>query len=161
MGHRHRDLRALWGGARDFLLILIEGTDYIAGQFGQGGLAYFADYPLLLRIVWSVNIFGGLTAPILLVAASQWAVPVTVLAGAAQVVLLAVRSIFLGRVPEGDWLPILDSDDGGKSQTDAATEGGVKNGHFELPLKDAGKVLHVFCRQPGGLGLLLAHPLRE
>lgn len=85
------------GGARDYLLILIGDTDYIEGQFGPDGVAYFTDYPTVCRIVWTINILGGLTAPILLVLRSRWALPTAVIAAAAQIVLLLVTFTFLDR----------------------------------------------------------------
>ncbi len=62
------------GGARDFLLILGGDTDYVVGQFGAGGPAYFADYPPALRVLWAVTVVSGLVAPCLLLARSRWAV---------------------------------------------------------------------------------------
>jgi len=85
------------GGARDYLLILVDDTNYIVGQFGQGGVVYFADYPPLLRAVWTINILGGLIAPVLLLGRSRWCVPVAVLTAAAQLVLLAATFTFLDR----------------------------------------------------------------
>ena len=78
------------GGARDFLLILGRDTDYVVGQFGVGGSAYFADYPPALRVLWAVAVVSGLVAPCLLLARSRWAVPTALLAVASQAVLLVV-----------------------------------------------------------------------
>ncbi|SFS90464.1 hypothetical protein SAMN05660874_04101 [Saccharopolyspora flava] len=85
------------GGLRDYLLILIGDTDYIEGQFGPGGLAYFTDYPPVLRALWAINVLGGLIAPVLLVARNRWAAPTALLAAAAQLVLLAVTFALLDR----------------------------------------------------------------
>ncbi|TDC40992.1 hypothetical protein [Micromonospora sp. KC213] len=85
------------GGARDFLLILADDTEYMLRQFGPDGVAYFADYPLSLRIVWTVNVVGGLAAPILLLALDRWAAWVAVVAAASQLVLLMVTFAFRDR----------------------------------------------------------------
>lgn len=85
------------GGARDYLLILVQSSDYIRGQFGQGGIEYFADYPSVLRVVWTINILGGLIAPMLLVARHRWALPAALVATAAQAVLLVTTFAFLDR----------------------------------------------------------------
>jgi hypothetical protein len=85
------------GGARDYLLILAGDTEYISGQFGPGGVAYFADYPFALRVLWTVNIVTGLLLPCLLPALSRWAVPVAVVSAAAQAVLLVVTFGFRDR----------------------------------------------------------------
>jgi len=58
---------------------------------------YFTDYPLMLRILWTVNIFGGLLAPRLLVARSRWALPTAFVSALTQIVLLAATFAFLDR----------------------------------------------------------------
>ncbi|MCP2252327.1 hypothetical protein LY13_001066 [Prauserella aidingensis] len=85
------------GGARDYLLILVQSSDYIRGQFGPDGLTYFADYPFVLRIVWTINILGGLIAPVLLVLRHRWALAAALVATAAQVALLVTTFAFLDR----------------------------------------------------------------
>lgn len=85
------------GGFRDYLLILFQDAHYIEGQFGPGGIVYFTDYPPVLRVIWAINILGGLIAPVLLVARSRWAAPAALVAGAAQVVLLVVTFAVLDR----------------------------------------------------------------
>jgi len=76
------------GGSRDYLLILGQDTDYIVRQFGPSGIAYFADYPLALRIIWTITIIGGLTTPFLLVALSRWSTLIAVITAVAQIVLM-------------------------------------------------------------------------
>ncbi len=85
------------GGARDFLLVLVQDTGYITGQFGPGGVAYFADYPPALRVVWAVTVASGLVAPGLLLARSRWAVPAALLALASQALLLVTTFAFRDR----------------------------------------------------------------
>lgn len=85
------------GGARDYLLILIWHTEYIRAQFGSHGMAYFTDYPPTLRLVWAINILGGLIAPMLLFARSRWALPTAGLTATAQVVLLGTTFVFFDR----------------------------------------------------------------
>src|SRR5690606_24224359 len=71
--------------------------DYMLGQFGADGVTYFADYPLALRIVWTINILGGLVAPVLLVMRNRWALAVSVTASLAQILLLAITFSALDR----------------------------------------------------------------
>lgn len=85
------------GGARDYHLILAGDTEYIQEQFGSGGITYFADYPSMLRVVWTINILGGLIAPVLLVARNRWALSTAAAVTAAQVMLLAMTFAFLDR----------------------------------------------------------------
>lgn len=61
-------------------MILIDHIDYVQGHCGADGVAYFTDYPLVFRVIWTINILGGLIAPVLLVARSRWALSVAVVA---------------------------------------------------------------------------------
>jgi O-antigen/teichoic acid export membrane protein len=85
------------GGARDYLLILVHDTDYMLRQFGPGGIGYFTDYPLALRILWVINIIGGLATPVLLLALSRWASPAAVATLTTQGLLLIVTFAFRDR----------------------------------------------------------------
>lgn len=85
------------GGARDYLLILLNDTSYIANQFGPTGIEYFSSYPVALRLIWTVNIIGGLIAPILLLTQSRWAFPVATTAAIAQIILLTITFAFRDR----------------------------------------------------------------
>lgn len=85
------------GGARDYALILSQNTDYILQNFGPGGVGYFTDYPVVLRLLWTLNIAGGLIAPLLLVARRSWSVPVAVVAAGAQILLLLITFTFRDR----------------------------------------------------------------
>jgi hypothetical protein len=85
------------GGARDYLLILAGDTDYMTRQFGPDGVAYFTGYPLALRVIWTINVVGGLVAACLLLALSRWSVPAAVTSAAAQAVLLVVTFGFRDR----------------------------------------------------------------
>lgn len=115
------------GGTRDYLLILIDDTEDIQGQFGPEGAVYFTDYPIVLRVIWTVNILGGLIAPILLIARSRLAFSVAVVAAAAHLVLLAVTFVFLdrwqcwaqlprGSTSESGWLPRSSQGTAGQSE---------------------------------------------
>lgn len=85
------------GGARDYLLILADNTGYIREQFGASGVVYFADYPAGFRIMWTINIICGLTAPIMLIVRSRWAFAAAITAALAQVLLLITTFTFLNR----------------------------------------------------------------
>lgn len=85
------------GGARDYVLILADNTGYIREQFGASGVVYFADYPVGFRILWTINILCGLTAPIMLIVRSLWAFAAAISAALAQVLLLIMTFTFLSR----------------------------------------------------------------
>lgn len=85
------------GGARDYLLIAADDTEYIRSQFGSSGVTYFADYPFVPRALWTINILAGLIAPVLLIARRRWALPTAVASAVAQFLLLGVTFAFLDR----------------------------------------------------------------
>lgn len=85
------------GGAGDYLLILADNTGYIREQFRASGVVYFADYPVSFRIMWTINILCGLTAPIMLRVRSRWAFAAAITAALTQVLLLIMTFTFLSR----------------------------------------------------------------
>ncbi|WP_250442551.1 hypothetical protein [Actinotalea sp. C106] len=85
-------------GARDYLLSAALDADYFAAQgYDDGGVAYFTDYPVAPRILWTLNVVAGLLAPVLLMLRSRWATPTAAVAAGAQVVLLVVTFAFMDR----------------------------------------------------------------
>lgn len=85
------------GGVRDYLLVLIGDVDYIRNQFGPAGVSYFAEYPFVYRVLWTLNIVGGLIAPILLVLRQRWALHAAGVSLASQVMLLLLTFTFRDR----------------------------------------------------------------
>jgi len=85
------------GGARDYLLILVQDTGYIRDQFGPGGVVYFTDYPPVPRIFWTINIVGGLIAPVLLLLRHRWTTLAAIVAAAGQIALLTITFAFFDR----------------------------------------------------------------
>lgn len=99
--HRRAWPRARWvvallffglyvGGLRDHVLIRAGDRDYIAAQFGPGGLVYFDHCPWPLRVLWTINIGAGLLAPILVPVRARWAFVVASIAALAQGVLMTI-----------------------------------------------------------------------
>lgn len=85
-------------GAYDYVLTASLDRGYFAAQgYGPAAVAYFSEYPLVPRILWTVNIAAGLLAPVLLLALSRWAVLAAALAAAAQLLLLLVTFGLMGR----------------------------------------------------------------
>lgn len=84
-------------GAIDFVRVLVDDTAYIAETFGPGGVAYFADYPVALRLLWAVTIITSVAAPLMLIALRRLAVPCAVTTVVAQLVLLIITMSFMNR----------------------------------------------------------------
>ncbi|ASR33762.1 hypothetical protein BAY61_00800 [Prauserella marina] len=85
-------------GARDYLSLLEPNVDYIHSQgWGDDAIAYFTDYPLVIKIIWTINVVAGLIAPVLLFFRSRLAVAVALTAISAQVVLMLITFAFLDR----------------------------------------------------------------
>jgi hypothetical protein len=90
---------ALYGvGARDYVLSLTLDTEYFDAQgYGPFQVAYFADYPVVPAICWTINILGGLVASLLLLLRSRWAVHATLVCAVAQLCLLVLTFGFRDR----------------------------------------------------------------
>ncbi len=84
-------------GSIDFVRVLLGDTDYIAGLFGQTGVEYFRGYPVVLRVIWSVNVVTGSLAPVFLLVLSRWVGPLASVAAIAQAILLVATFSSLGR----------------------------------------------------------------
>lgn len=85
-------------GARDYLNLLEPDVGYIHSQgWGDDAIAYFTDYPVFVKIIWTLNVAAGLIAPVLLFFRSRHAVGAALIAISAQVVLMAITFAFLGR----------------------------------------------------------------
>ncbi len=76
------------GGAYDYVMALSENADYFRSQnYNSDQIGYFTDYPLLPAIFWTLGVWCGLLAAILLLVRTRWSVPVAVTGLAGQVIL--------------------------------------------------------------------------
>ncbi|MFC7403800.1 hypothetical protein [Georgenia alba] len=86
------------GGIWDYVSLLGPDRAYVEAQgWGEAGVQYFTDYPVTLRLLWTVVLLAGTAAPILMLARSRRAAPFALLAAVVQVVLMAITLGFLGR----------------------------------------------------------------
>ena len=97
-------------GAYDFVLTAALDPGYFSAQgYGPAAVAYFTDYPLVPRVLWTVNIAAGLLAPVLLLARSRRAAASAALAAAAQLLLLLATFSVMGRWSAlGPFIAIFD-----------------------------------------------------
>lgn len=76
------------GGAYDYVMALSENADYFREQnYSSEQIQYFTDYPVLPAIFWTIGVWGGLLAAILLLLRTRWALPVAITGLLGQVVL--------------------------------------------------------------------------
>ncbi|UGT56610.1 hypothetical protein [Nocardia asteroides] len=69
------------GGVYDQVMALTENAEYFRSQnYTARQIAYFTDYPLLPAVLWTIGMWGGLVAAVLVLARSRWAF-VAVIAG--------------------------------------------------------------------------------
>ena len=86
------------GGIWDYLQLLEPNVDYVESKgWGFAGVAYFTDYPIPLRILWTSTLLAGTIAPVLLVARSRFAGVAALTAGLTQALLMAITLGFMGR----------------------------------------------------------------
>jgi len=87
------------GGAWDYVNLILLNDDYFAAQgWGREAKAYFTDYPVPTRVLWTLNVAAALAAPVLLFARSHWTASVALVSTLAQAVLMTVSFIFMGRL---------------------------------------------------------------
>lgn len=85
-------------GAYDYLQVQAQSDAYFQDQgYGPAQVAYFADYPLVPMVFWTVNVAGGLAAVVLLVVRSRWAVLAAAIAALSQFCLQIITFGFMDR----------------------------------------------------------------
>ncbi|MFD0557055.1 hypothetical protein FB566_2310 [Stackebrandtia endophytica] len=86
------------GGIWDYLQLLEPNVDYVESKgWGSAGVEYFTDYPLPLRILWTLTLLAGTVAPVLLLVRSRFAGVSALTAALAQALLMAITLGFMGR----------------------------------------------------------------
>ena len=61
-------------GLYDYFMILTKNQAYMNSLDVPGDLNfYFKNYPLIFNILWTLNVFGGLVAAILILIRTKWA----------------------------------------------------------------------------------------
>lgn len=62
-----------------FMMLSLNDSYYASKHYGEEVKLYFAHYPLFPLILYTLNIFSGVIAPILLLLRSRWATPIALL----------------------------------------------------------------------------------
>ncbi|MCP2317127.1 hypothetical protein APR12_002467 [Nocardia amikacinitolerans] len=76
------------GGVYDYVMALSENADYFRSQNYNGEqIQYFTDYPVLPAIFWTIGVWGGLLAAILLFLRTRWALLAALAGLLGQVIL--------------------------------------------------------------------------
>lgn len=85
-------------GAYDYLQVQAQSEAYYQDQgYGPAQIAYFADYPFVPMVFWTVNIAGGLAAVVLLALRSRWSVLAAASAAVSQLCLQIITFGFMDR----------------------------------------------------------------
>jgi hypothetical protein len=86
-------------GAYDWIMTTSQDAAYF-NQLGYGAaqIAYFANYPVVPLIFWTVGVFGAVAACVLLLLRSRYAVGVALIALGAQVALDIASFGFMNRL---------------------------------------------------------------
>lgn len=85
-------------GIYDYFMML--GHDpayYRAKGYGQAVFEYFTDYPAIPLILWTLNIFFGLIAPLLLICRSRWALQASLISALSILGLELITFSFMDR----------------------------------------------------------------
>jgi hypothetical protein len=62
-------------GAYDYIQIQNHNLEYINSIKSKGNLVdYFSNYPAVFNILWTINVFGGIAAALMLLLRTKWVV---------------------------------------------------------------------------------------
>ncbi len=97
-------------GMYDYFMVRGHNVDYLNSlNIGEAVITYFTDYPKVFLILWTINIFSGLIAPILLLFRSKWAVWGGLIAIISKLCLDVLTFAFRNRWNVfGPWLSLID-----------------------------------------------------
>jgi hypothetical protein len=97
-------------GIYDYFMMLGHNEAYYnSKRFGDTVLAYFTDYPILPLVFWTMNVFSGLIAPILLLFHTRWAAQVAMISSISMLCLEFITFTFMNRWNVlGPWISLFD-----------------------------------------------------
>ncbi len=85
-------------GYYDFVMVMTHDQTYLTTYYNQAIEAYFMDYPIFFAIVWAAHLLCGIFSPICYIFKSKLAVMLAGFAFGADIVLIALTSLFKNRI---------------------------------------------------------------
>jgi len=85
-------------GIYDYFMMLGHNADYYSSKgFGEKTLKYFTNYPIVPLIFWTINIFGGMIASILLLFRTRLVVWIALISAISMLFLDVIGFAFRNR----------------------------------------------------------------
>ena len=85
-------------GIYDYFMVHGNNIDYLNSLNVKGDIiAYFRDYPLVFSVLWTINVFGGSIAAVLLLIRTKWAVWAGLFATMSKLCLDILTFAFMNR----------------------------------------------------------------
>lgn len=84
-------------GLYDFVMVATRNQAYLTDRYTPEGVAYFADYPWYLLVLFAINVIGVMLALIVSLWNRHAAMWLALVSGTADVVLLVVTIFFRDR----------------------------------------------------------------
>jgi hypothetical protein len=85
-------------GLYDYIMIHLNNIEYMQSLNVKGDIVeYFSNYPIFYSILWTINVFGGLVAAILLFFRKKWATIISLLVVFSKFFLDALTFLFRSR----------------------------------------------------------------
>ena len=85
-------------GLFDYYVVHTNNMDYLNSlKVKVEVIAYFTDYLLVFSVFWTINILGGLTAAVMLLFCSKWAILAVLIATISKLCLDILTFVFWNR----------------------------------------------------------------
>ncbi|UOQ46828.1 hypothetical protein MUN88_12045 [Gracilibacillus caseinilyticus] len=85
-------------GLIDYVMSMSLNESYFNSlEYSQQQVTYFSNYPIVLSIIFGINVFGGTVAAVLLFFRNKYAVTLTLVALIAKVLLDLTTFLFMDR----------------------------------------------------------------
>lgn len=97
-------------GIYDYFMMLGLNSDYYNSKnFGESVYEYFTDYPIVPLVFWTINVFSGLIASILLLFRSRLAMRAAFVSSVSMLCLQVLTFAFMNRWNVlGPWISLFD-----------------------------------------------------
>jgi hypothetical protein len=97
-------------GVYDYFMMLGHDANYYNSKnYGENVVEYFTDYPFVFLVFYTINIFGGLIAPILLLFRTRWAAFMALVSAVSMLFLEVLTFAFRDRWNVlGAWVSLFD-----------------------------------------------------